>query len=79
MKANIIDLRYKMKDVLLALERSEIVQILYHGKLKGTIIPAIKKSDKRMEDHPFFGMFKGEEGTVEEKMNALRGGRYDAL
>ena len=39
MKATIVDLRYRMKDVLRALDRREDVSILYHGKLKGTIRP----------------------------------------
>ena len=32
MKASIVDLRYKMKEVLAALKRNETVHILYHGK-----------------------------------------------
>ena len=32
MKATIVDLRYRMKDILRALERNEDVSILYHGK-----------------------------------------------
>ena len=33
MKASIVDLRYRMNDVLKALERSEDVDILYHGRV----------------------------------------------
>ncbi len=33
MKASIVDLRYKMKEILRALERRETVTILYHGKV----------------------------------------------
>jgi len=79
MRASIVDLRYKMKDVLHALERNENVQILFHGKLKGTIIPLIKKSHKKIEDDPFFGMCRKEKRRVEEKMEELRGGRYNAI
>lgn len=39
MKASIVDLRYKMNDVLKALDRNEQVTILYHGKIKGVIMP----------------------------------------
>lgn len=35
MKATVVDLRYKMNDVLKALDRNETVTILYHGKVKG--------------------------------------------
>ena len=76
MKVSILHLRYKMKEVLKALESNEIIQILHHGKLKGTILPAKKESKKNMEDHPFFGMHRDEENSVEEKMRELRGDRY---
>jgi hypothetical protein len=35
MEASVVDLRYKMRDVLEALERRESVQILCHGDEKG--------------------------------------------
>lgn len=35
MQASILDLRYRMKEILQALERNETVEILYHGKRKG--------------------------------------------
>jgi hypothetical protein len=79
MEASIIDLRYKMKDVLEALERREAVKILYHGKVKGTIVPASGSQKARMVDHPFFGMRKGEKESVPELIDRLRKGRYDAL
>ena len=75
MKASIIDLRYRMKDVLLALERNEAVEILYHGKVKGTIQPPRGDGQLRVEDHPFFGMRLGGPGAGGE-MDRLRGGRY---
>lgn len=37
-----MDLRYKMNDVLKALDRNERVTILYHGKIKGVIVPPVK-------------------------------------
>ena len=78
MKASIIDLRYRMKDILLALERNETVQILYHGKVKGTIQPPAKDGSVRVEEHPFFGMHM--DGlNVEEEMDRLRGGRHRDL
>jgi len=79
MEASIIDLRYKMKDVLEALERREAVKILYHGKVKGTIVPASGSQKARMADHPFFGMRKGEKESVPELIDRLREGRYDAF
>lgn len=79
MKASILDLRYRMKDVLRALDRNETVEILYHGKLKGTIIPVSKKTKKRVVDHPFFGMNKDKKMDVDKQMEKLRGGRYSDL
>ena len=79
MEASIIDLRYKMKDVLEALERREAVKILYHGKLKGTIVPASGSKKSSMTDHPFFGMRREEKESVPELIDRLRKGRYDAF
>jgi antitoxin (DNA-binding transcriptional repressor) of toxin-antitoxin stability system len=79
MEATIVDLRYKMKDVLEALERRETVQILYHGKVKGKIVPVSPNQELRIENHPFFGMMKGLIGNVAEIMSALRAERYDAF
>ncbi len=79
MDASIVDLRYKMKDVLKALERKEKVCIRYHGKIKGVITPVGKCNAINVKEHPFFGMKKGEKCSVEEQMKKLRGSRYDAV
>jgi len=78
MKASIVDLRYKMKDVLKALDRNEEVSVLYHGKVKGTIIPRKAVGAKKVVDHPFFGMLagKGDESPL-ALLQAMRGGRYN--
>lgn len=83
MEASIVDLRYKMKDVLQSLDRKENVKIYYHGKLKGIIHPCNtrgkNKNTKKVQDHPFFGMLTNEPEQVDEIMNQLRGDRYHAL
>ncbi|MBW2370635.1 MAG: type II toxin-antitoxin system Phd/YefM family antitoxin, partial [Deltaproteobacteria bacterium] len=56
MKATIVDLRYKMNDVLKALDRNEKVTVLYRGKIKGVLVPASHRKRMAMIDHPFFGM-----------------------
>lgn len=78
MEASIIDLRYKMKDVLQSLGRNEDVKIYYHKKWIGTIVPrrSSQKGKKKIKDHPFFGMHADEKESVELQMHALRGGRY---
>lgn len=75
MKASIVDLRYKMSEVLKALDRSETVEILYHGKTKGIIQPVGLKHMKSVKEHSFFGMINKDE-TVSDIMEKLRGKRY---
>lgn len=79
MKASIVDLRYRMNDILKALARNEDVNIYYHGKIKGVIKAVTKGKRKRATDHPLFGMLKDDKRSVEEVMEELRGGRYRDL
>ena len=72
MKASIIDLRYKTKDILKALERNENVTVLHHGKVRGVIKPVKEKSIAKVKSHTFFGMNKRPEGTVLEELGNLR-------
>lgn len=58
MKATILDLRYRMNDVLKAIERNEKVSISYHGKQKGVIISGANYSTRKITEHPFFNMRK---------------------
>lgn len=80
MKASVVDLRTKMKEVLQALGRHEQVEILYHGKVAGIITsPKMRlKKRTRVQDHPLFGMHRdAHKGrSVGEIMDGLRGGRY---
>ena len=59
MNANIVDLRYRMKDVLRAIDRGEAVTVLYRGKPKAELVP-IRAGGKqpKIKDQPFFGMWK---------------------
>lgn len=76
MNASIVDLRYKMNEVLGALARRERVNICYHGKVKGVIVPAEERPGVKASKHPFFGMASDEKKAVEQLMEDLRGGRY---
>lgn len=78
MKASILDLRYRMNNVLKALERNESVSILYHGKLKGIITPGTTLTNRKVSEHPFFNMRKSAK-SVEQEMQKLRGERYRAF
>lgn len=78
MDATVVDLRYRMNDVLKALDRKESVNVLYRGKLKGILYPVAEAASGKVTKHPFFGV--RESGlSVEQQMEALRGGRYRDL
>ncbi len=78
MKASVVDLRYRMNEILKAIDRNEEVTILYHGKVKGVIKPNISRGRRRISDHPFFNMYQSKR-RVHELMNDLRGDRYHAI
>ncbi len=78
MKASVVDLRHCMRDILKALERNEEVSVLYHGKVKGTILPAGGPTAGKVREHPFFNMCPGSD-SVSARMEELRGGRYGAV
>ncbi len=79
MRASIVELRYQMKDILKALDRNEVVTIIYRGQEKGQIIPMQVNDQTAIQDHPFFGMHKDKGLTVDEEMQQLRGTRYDDI
>lgn len=64
MNATIVDLRYKMKDVLRAIDRGETVTVLYRGKEKAKltpIAPAPGSGAPKTKDQPLFGIWKDRE------------------
>ena len=77
MKASIVDLRYKTKDILQALERNESVTILYHGKVKGVIMPAGRSPLSDIREHPLFGLHRDSDESVQDEMDRLRMPRHD--
>ncbi|MBT3256675.1 MAG: type II toxin-antitoxin system Phd/YefM family antitoxin [Deltaproteobacteria bacterium] len=80
MKATVVDLRYKMNDILKALARNEKVTVLYRGKVKGVLVPAAQKKDMSMTDHPFFGMASQDtKKSVLDELDDLRRFRYDGI
>jgi antitoxin (DNA-binding transcriptional repressor) of toxin-antitoxin stability system len=78
MKASVVDLRYRMNEILKAIDRNEEVTILYHGKVKGVIKPNISRGRRRISDHPFFNMYQSKE-AVNGVMSHLREDRYRAI
>lgn len=54
MRATVVDLRHKMNDVLKALDRNEPVTVLYRGKVKGILVPAVlTQKPMKVSEHPF--------------------------
>jgi hypothetical protein len=74
MEASVVDLRYKMKEVLAALNRRESVTVLHRGKIKGVIQPVANRSG-RVQAHPFFGSEPSAD-SVEAVMKQLRKPRH---
>ncbi len=80
MKATVVDLRYKMNDVLKALDRNEKVTVLYRGKVKGILSPPEKKKNLKITSHPFFGMTAQDSNeSVLDTLNNLRKPRYNDI
>lgn len=77
LRVSVVELRNRMHDILKTLDHNGSVTILYHGEERGIIYP-IKKlaKQKKVSDFDFFGMHAEKERSVEQEMEALRGGRY---
>ncbi len=78
MKVSVIDLRYRMKEILKAIDRHEEVTILYHGKVKGVIKPKASGRNRRMSEHPFFHVYQSKK-AVNDVIADLRRDRYRAV
>ena len=82
MKASILDLRRRMREVLEALERNESVTVLYRGKAKAILKPVSARDEHaRTADHPAFGMWADRQDfdDVTATVRRIRRGRFDAL
>ncbi len=82
MKATILDLRYRMKDVLKAVQRGETVTVLYRGKPAAKITPLATKPDSEsLTQDPTFGMWRDREDMRDTAryVRELRRGRLRDL
>ena len=81
MKAGVVDLRYRMKDVLKAIDRGETVTVLYRGKEKARLTPVGEEKKGRLISQPAFGMWKDRADLkdVPAYVRQLRRGRFDDL
>ncbi len=82
MKATVRDLRYRTKQVLEAVERGEVVTVLYRGKEKARLIP-LPAGGRRANLIPgkAFGMWKDRHDLedVSGYVRKLRQGRFHDL
>jgi antitoxin (DNA-binding transcriptional repressor) of toxin-antitoxin stability system len=80
MKATTLDLRYKMKDILRAIDRGETVTVLYRGKEKARLVPIDTKPEEELKpsDHPACGMWKDREDMKDPAawLRKIRAPRY---
>jgi prevent-host-death family protein len=79
MKATILDLRYRTKDVLKAVERGETVTVLYRGKEKARILPPpSKKQRNSLRNDKAFGLWKDRKDirNVAAFVRNMRKGRF---
>jgi prevent-host-death family protein len=58
MKATTLDLRYRTKDVLNAVERGETITVLYRGKAKARIVPLSEGKTTALRTGEAFGLWK---------------------
>jgi len=82
MKATVLDLRYRTKDVLKAVERGETVTVLYRGKEKARITPVLASPVRaEVHAHEAFGMWKDRKdlSNVPKFVRTLRQSRFDDL
>lgn len=80
MKASIVDLRRRMREVLQALDRNEPVTIMYRGKQKALLVPVAQGEPAAtpLREYEAFGIWKDREDLqdVDEFVSTLRRGRY---
>jgi len=77
MRASVVDLRYKTKDILECLRKRQTVELTCRGKIEGIIIPAPRNSHQPpMASHPAVGMWKDQEEPVSAVMERLRKPRF---
>ena len=77
MKASVMDLRYRTKDVLRALEANEEIIITHRGAEKGKIVAlaALGSSLVSISGHPAVGMWSDNPEPVPDMIARLRSPR----
>ena len=81
MKATVRDLRYRTKAVLEAVDRGEVVTLLYRGKDKARLIPLPRRPGTNLVPGKAFGMWKDRTDLqdVSGYVRQVRRGRFHDL
>lgn len=79
MNASVVDLRYKMREVLTAIRRGEVVNVEYRHKRIARIVPEKTGGQENLMNHAFFGSAADSRQTVYEYVRSLRKRRYRDL
>ncbi|MGO9261582.1 MAG: type II toxin-antitoxin system Phd/YefM family antitoxin [Bryobacteraceae bacterium] len=77
-----MDLRYRMKSVLEALDRGELVTISHHGREKARLVPVQSTQEARKpSSDPAFGLWKARQdlADVSGRVRRLRTSRLHDL
>ncbi len=78
MKVSLLDLSKKANSILKALDRNEEVAVFHQGKVMSILVPVSRKKNKRMTEHPFFGMLSEiPRKSVLDEVNKIRKARYE--
>jgi antitoxin (DNA-binding transcriptional repressor) of toxin-antitoxin stability system len=74
MKASVMDLRYRTREILRALEEGAEITLTHRGKVKGRILPLRKASagTRCLAEHEAVGMWADQTETVEEMVERIR-------
>ena len=81
-KARIVDLRYRMKSVIEALDRGEPVTVSYRGCEKARLLPVVlTQASRKPSSDPAFGLWKGRQdlADVPGHVRRLRNSRLHDL
>lgn len=81
MKASILDLRRRMREILKALDKNEQITLTYRGREKAKIIPFGLSQNADFRKHRAFGLWKDRKdlADVAKVVRKMRKGRFDAV
>ncbi len=78
MRASFLDFRKQAAVIRATLNRGEMVDLTYRGKVIAKIVPDVGEQSKRVKvaDTEYFGMNRNDEMSTEEHMREIRKPRY---